>query len=178
MYFLCQQPLFMVCVLHNYFHFHTDSVMTCKIHTHTLISWHKQRIKYKLKFVWNSTQPLLFFHRCFIYRSKSTARLRNKRVFAAHLKTAESTTSPISDSTHLSLSLSLPPSVRPPAGRPEPWTSGGSWPSHSPMSSGCHSEWSWHGRYANPLSFKLSQEAGTQPCLSPQWTHTHLRQTH
>lgn len=40
-------------------------------------------------------------------------------------------------------------------------TSGGSWPSHSPMSSGCHSEWSWHGRYANPLSFKLSQEAAT-----------------
>jgi len=80
---------------------------------------------------------------------------------------------------HLSLIIS-PSRVRPPAGRPEPWTSGGSRPSHGPMSSGCHSEWSWHGRYANPLSFKLSQEAGTQRGLGPQraeHTHTHTSDT-
>ena len=99
-------------------------------------------------------------------------------------KTAESRTLPPirpsltrpPTSRSVSHPLCLPLRVRPPAGRPELWTSGGSRPSHSPMSSGCHSEWSWHGRYANPLSFKLSQEAGTQPCLSPQWaehTHTH-----
>lgn len=69
---------------------------------------------------------------------------------------------PVSDSPFpFAQSLTLFPSLRPPAGRPEPGTLGGSRPSHSPMSSGCHNEWSWHGRYANPLSFKLSQEAGT-----------------
>lgn len=96
----------------------------------------------------------------------------------------------LSLSDSFSLSLPLPETTC-----WEVWanTSGGSRPSHSSMSSGCHSEWSWHGRYANPLSFKFSQEASAWSCLSLQpaehtrmhthtdthaHMHTHTQETH